>query len=274
MGQCTLFSADTSKSDKAQSFSDSFALPSHNITKGNKTSGGKATKQIKRLEALYDETCSFYLQSNLSRSIATALDRKRRPRISKLVLLGLGSLGTSRDQGRRIKQLVLFVALALFITSTSEPKEASVSLYVQDPMFDRTDEAFLQNMGFKVLHTPSPYQLGEAGDVIDDETLVYTPHLPLMAYKALLASSTQGAGGGDGVKGGLEDAMPVLMSDDFDGLRRKWDKQTEEFRDVEMLTKRLRGYGYRRRAIGAGGFWVEEDASFPMALYTKVVKVV
>lgn len=225
--------------------------------------GKNVPRQIKRLEALYDEACNVYLQSSLSKSIATALDPRRRPHIDKLVLLGLGSLGVSKDQPRRIKQLVLFIAAASFIASTSRP-DSAVALYAQDPMFTKTDEAFLQHLGFTILRTPSPYQLGEAGGIIDERTLVYTPHLTLAAYKALLTSSMKALG-----HVSLEDRMPVLMSDDFDVLRRKWDKHTEEFKDVELLTRRLKGYSYRRRAVGGGGFWTEDDSSFPVALYSK-----
>ncbi|RSL57568.1 hypothetical protein CEP54_008182 [Fusarium duplospermum] len=203
----------------------------------------------------------LFNQSALAASFEDMLNVKNRPRITRLVSLGLGSLLDSKDQQRRIKQLVIFMAIASHLTLPVSD-EASVTLYAQDPTFTTIDEAFLNSLGITVLRTPSSSDLGDAGQMINEETLVYSPFLTIATYKLLfsqsLHTSTQSLSGSK---------IPILVSDDFNALKLKWDKRTSEHRDVETLIKGAKVGNYRRRAVNGEGFWVESDRPFPLAIY-------
>ncbi|KAM0560008.1 hypothetical protein ACHAPJ_003965 [Fusarium lateritium] len=193
-----------------------------------------------------------YNQSTLAKTIEDMLRTKNRPRITKIVSLGLGSLFDAKDQQRRIKQLVVLMALASHLALPLGDKD-NLTLYAQDPTFTAADESFLESLGIFVLKTTSISSLGEAGRIMDEETLVYSPFLTLETYKLLFSSSST--------------SVPILVSDDFNALRLKWDKRTSERKDVEGLIQGTRAGNYRRRAVNGEGFWTEADRPFPMALY-------
>ncbi|KAM0425803.1 hypothetical protein ACHAPT_009054 [Fusarium lateritium] len=221
-----------------------------------------SSRQSNQLSQLYDEAMDLYNQSALAASIEDMLNVKNRPRITRLVSLGLGSLLDSKDQQRRIKQLVIFMAIASHFTLPMSEK-SSVMLYAQDPTFTAIDEAFLHRLGITVLKTPSSSDLGDAGQMINEETLVYSPFLTIATYKLLfsqsLHTSTQSSSGSA--------KIPILVSDDFNALRLKWDKRTDERRDVEGLIRGAKSGNYHRRAVNGEGFWAESDRPFPLALY-------
>ncbi|KAF9768387.1 hypothetical protein IL306_014329 [Fusarium sp. DS 682] len=224
---------------------------SQSSRKGNGSSG----KQLQQLYRLYEDARDIYNQSALAKTIEDMLRTKNRPRITKIVSLGLGSLLDAKDQQRRIKQLVVLMAIASHLTlSTSDKK--TLKIYAQDPTFTAADETFLQSLGIAVLKTPSIANLGEAGRMLDEETLVYSPFLTLETYKLLLSTSQSSDGTAK---------APILVSDDFNALRLKWDKRTTERKDVEGLIQGAREY--RRRAVSGEGFWTQADRPFPMALY-------
>ncbi|KAF4454300.1 hypothetical protein F53441_3174 [Fusarium austroafricanum] len=220
--------------------------------KSNASSG----KQIQQLYGLYEDAMDIYNQSALAKTIEDMLRTKNRPRITKIVSLGLGSLLDAKDQQRRIKQLVVLMAIASHLTLPLGDK-SSLKIYAQDPTFTAADETFLQNLGITVLKTPSIENLGEAGRMMDEETLVYSPFLTLETYKLLLSSS----------QSDVSVNVPILVSDDFNALRLKWDKRTAERKDVEGLIQGARAGDYRRRAVSGEGFWTQQDRPFPMALY-------
>jgi hypothetical protein len=172
--------------------------------------------------------------------------------------LGLGSLGASKDQARRIKQLVILMAIAAHLRSSTTDSH-DVSLYAQDPTFTKTDEDFLQSLGIQILKTSSTSDLGEAGRMIHEESLLYSPFLTIDAYRQLFASVTTGSG--------LGLVAPMLIGDDFNALKMKWEKKTEEHRDVDALIKAMRARNYQRRVVDGEGFWENTDSPFPMALY-------
>jgi hypothetical protein len=187
------------------------------------------------------------------------LRTKNRPRITKIVSLGLGSLLDAKDQQRRIKQLVMLMAIASHLTLPLSNKNA-LQIYAQDPTFTAADENFLASLGIVVLRTPSIADLGEAGRMMDEETLVYSPFLTLETYKLLLSSSQSSE---------VPVNVPMLISDDFNALRSKWDKRTSERKDVEGLIQGTRAGNYRRRAVNGEGFWTDLDRPFPLALYLR-----
>ncbi|KAI6749474.1 hypothetical protein HG530_014888 [Fusarium avenaceum] len=223
----------------------------------SRKSTGSSTKQLQQLFRLYEDALDIYNQSALAKTIEDMLRTKSRPRITKIVSLGLGSLFDAKDQQRRVKQLVVLMAIASHLTLPLGDKSA-LQIYAQDPTFTAADETFLQGLGIAVLKTPSIADLGEAGRMMDEETLVYSPFLTLETYKLLLSSSQSSD---------VPVNVPILVSDDFNSLRLKWDKRTTERKDVEGLIQGARTSNYRRRAVNGEGFWTEADRPFPMALY-------
>lgn len=201
----------------------------------------------------------IYTQSALAKTIEDMLRTKNRPRITRIVSLGLGSLLDAKDQQRRIKQLVMLMAIASHLALPLSDKSA-LQIYAQDPTFTAADETFLQSLGIAVLRTPSIADLGEAGRMMDEETLVYSPFLTLETYKLLLSSSQSSE---------IPVNVPMLFSDDFNALRLKWDKRTSERKNVEGLIQGTRAGNYRRRAVNGEGFWTEIDRPFPLALYLR-----
>ncbi|CAH0019355.1 unnamed protein product [Clonostachys rhizophaga] len=220
------------------------------------------SKQNEKLFALYLESKELFYRSALARRFEAMLHAKSRPRINKIVSLGLGSLGASKDQPRRMKQLAIFMAIASHIQATSE-RQFQIPLYAQDPSFTKTDEDFLNFLGVHVLRTPEASDLGEAGQMIDGETLIYSPFLTIEAYGRLFAAAQKKS---EKAKS-LERIAPVLIGDDFNALKLKWEKRTAEHRNVESLMRGLKERSYQRRVISGEGFWTESDNPFPMALY-------
>lgn len=211
-----------------------------------------SSKQLQQIQRRFDEIFSSYEQSSLSSSVDVILRGKLagRPDVTKVVSLGLGSfLERSKDQNRRLKQLAMFLSLAGHIKRASKG-QTTPQLYAQDPAFTRMDEMVLQRYGVQVLKTSSIADLGGARQVIDENTLVYTPFLSLDAYKLLL---------------GLR-SVNMLIMDDFNALKLKWDKNTTEHRDVEGMMKSHVSQ-FRRRVVNGDGFWEDDDKPFPMALY-------
>ncbi|KAK7956337.1 uncharacterized protein PG986_005559 [Apiospora aurea] len=141
-----------------------------------------------------------------------------------MVSLGLGILyEKSRDQPRRLKQLAMLLGIADYLRSTSTPE---IIVYAQDPNFTKADETRLRSLGVQVLKTSSPSDLGEAGRVIDERTLVYSPFLTVAAHELLLKTS----------------AMDLLVGDDFNALRSKWEKLRDNDEREFLVIWRYSGY--------------------------------
>ena len=208
---------------------------------------GPLSREVRQLHIQYNKTKNRFPESTASKLISqTVKSRSRRP-ITKLVSLGLGSL-KSVDQSRRFKQLAIFLAIA----EQLQQNGTRLDIYAQDPSFSKTDESFLQSLGIQILSTPSPTNLGDAAQYIDESTLVYSPFLTLEAYELLFSSGT----------------LSFFIGDDFDALRNKWPKHSASRNEAESLLKRF-VKSYRKRAITIEeGFWEETDKSFPMAIYT------
>lgn len=218
-----------------------------------KNTKASSSKELRQLHTLYNETRSRYLGSNLSLSVAHLLDSKSRPAVTKIVSLGLGSLLRSTDQSRRIKQLVIFLAIASHL---QQHHNTNIPIYAQDPTFTPTDEAFLQSLGVHILHTPSATSAGEAAQHIDATTLVYCPFLTLEAYALFFAAST----------------LPFFVGDDFDALRLKWPKRSAGWSEADALARRF-VLGLRKRVLAGGeDFWDSEDRPFPMAVYWRAAR--
>jgi hypothetical protein len=175
---------------------------------------------------------------------------------TRIVSLGLGSLSSpEKGQTRRLKQLALLIAMK---NTLQNQTKAPIQVYAQDPTFTRLDEVLLASLDIQILRTASGSSLGEAADVINATTLIYSPFLTLEAYEQLL----------------VESKIPVqyLIGDDFNALLEKWPKYSAERAQVQRVTKASLGR-FRRKAISGAGFWEESDGAFAMAMYAAQSKV-
>lgn len=220
-----------------------------------KPKAGVAKNREQQLfSALLDTYQSLYASSrfgqNLSRALTSAI--KNAPvLITKILSLGLGSLSDmKKGQTRRLKQLAILLAIRSELQRSSN---SEIEIYAQDPVFTRQDEILLSSLNIQILRTSSGSSLGEARSMLGLSTLIYSPFLTLEAYEALFS---------------VEPTMQLQMfvSDDFNALKEKWPKYSNERAQVERLLKGSIGR-YRRRAVGEAGFWEVEDGNFPMAVY-------
>lgn len=94
------------------------------------------------------------------------------------IILGLGSL----SNGRRSSwwEFVFFeiVVETLFLSPNPkvDKKHDKFKVYVQDPVFNDLDRAFLQSLGYVVLADP------EAFKFITPSTFLFAPHLEVQVY--------------------------------------------------------------------------------------------
>ncbi|KAF2030193.1 hypothetical protein EK21DRAFT_66083 [Setomelanomma holmii] len=211
----------------------------------------EARQLMMTLNALQDLCNQSKLSISISRQLETTLRHSKSP-ITHILSLGLGSLRVAQGQTRRLKQLTILLAIREQCTRLTG---MAVEIYAQDPTFTRTDEIFLASLGISILRTPSSAQLGEAGELISSSTLVYSPFLTIEAYEKLFLHPGR--------------LIPVVFGDDFNALASKWPKHSAERRQVESVMKSGLSK-YRRRVISGAGFWLEEDETFPMALYEVV----
>jgi len=217
-----------------------------------KSKGGSRDQY--RLQALLSDIQITYIGSQFSTNIEkqiSALHKSARTPITNILSLGLGSLSSAeRGQTRRLKQFALLLAVRDTLHRISGK---IIEVYAQDPTFTRQDEVFLSTHGVRILRTPSGSSLGEAASVITPSTLIYSPFLTLEAYEQLLVRPTQ--------------PVQYLIGDDFSALAEKWPKYSAESAQAEKVKKAALGR-YRRKAVSGEGFWIETDASFPLAVYT------
>lgn len=199
------------------------------------------------LQVLYDQS---QLSHNMGRHLQASFRNSPTP-ITKILSLGLGSLQVTKGRSRRLKQLTILPAIYEDLKDFSG---RDIEMYAQDPTFTRTDEAFLTSLGIRILHTSSGSSLGEAASIISPSTMIYSPFLTLEVYEELLVKSRL--------------PVPVIFGDDFNALLGKWPKYSEQRKQVEMVM-RMGMVGYRRREVSGGGFWEDEDETFPMAVYER-----
>lgn len=215
----------------------------------------KTSRDQHRLQTISADIQASYSDSSFAKNIdkqLAFLAKSSPARITRILSLGLGSLcSAERGQMRRLKQLAVLLAIR---DTLQKQSKSCVQVFAQDPTFTRQDEALLASFGIRIARTSSGSSLGEAADLIDASTLIYSPFLTLEAYEKLLVDS----------------ASPVqyLIGDDFNALLDKWPKYSAERAQVEKVTKSAIGR-YRRKAISGSGFWDEADGAFPMAMYAE-----
>lgn len=219
-----------------------------------KSKSRSPSRELQHLQTRFEEVQAHYRTSHLSTSMERLVQQASKssgPSINRMLSLGLGSLTPIKTQSRRLKQLAIFLAIADTLEDTLQKP---VALLAQDPTFTKTDEAFLNTFGIGVIRTPSGAELGEARQVLDERTLVYSPFLTLEAYEQLMLHAGQ--------------HVKHIVGDDFNALLEKWPKHSPEEAQVKRVMKGgiLR---FRRQAVIGDGFWEEEiDGAFPMAMYS------
>ncbi|KAL5375934.1 hypothetical protein DPSP01_010799 [Paraphaeosphaeria sporulosa] len=213
----------------------------------------KPSRDFRRLLAQLADLQSSYVTSEFAKNIEKQLPSLTKPgttSFTRIVSLGLGSLSsTEKGQTRRLKQLTLLLAIQ---DTLQKQTQSPIEVYAQDPAFTKQDEAMLSSLNVRILRTASGSSLGEAADVIDASTLIYSPFLTLDAYEQLLVESKR--------------PVQYVIGDDFNALLDKWPKYSAERAQVQKVTKAGLGR-YRRKAILGTGFWEEIDGAFPMAVY-------
>ncbi|KAJ8116212.1 hypothetical protein OPT61_g2325 [Boeremia exigua] len=210
-------------------------------------------RELLQLTARLLDMQDLYNQSQLSQSMNSQLHTlvKAGTPITRIVSLGLGSLLVAKGQSRRLKQLVILLAIR---DRLQKEREEPIEVFAQDPTFTRSDKVLLASLGIQILHTPSGSDLGEAAAFITAATLVYSPFLTLEAYEQLILRYGRG--------------LQHLVGDNFDTLLQKWPKRSAERKQVDGIMKTGLSK-YRRRNVAGEGFWTQEDETFPMAVYTK-----
>ncbi len=107
---------------------------------------------------------------------ALLAEKEKRREIDNVVFLGMGSLQSSRREGRRASATQL-AALQTIVSEILGGKEGNVVL--QDPQFTALDEEFLASFGYAVVRDPEAFKL------INEGTLVYAIHCYADVYKAV-----------------------------------------------------------------------------------------
>lgn len=128
------------------------------------------------------------------------------PRISRAVLLGLGSPSgdPSRWRTHSQYQLAAFLDLAALLSVSASASTAHAHahaaplLYAQDPVFNATDAAFLASLRVTVLASPAAF------DEIDGATLVFAPHFPVAAWSGAMRRGEPAWLVGNAVEGAVE----------------------------------------------------------------------
>lgn len=213
----------------------------------------KSSRDQHHLQAMLSDAQTVYTNSNFASNIEKQLAFLKKSSlapVTRILSLGLGSLSSAeKGQTRRLKQLAVLIAIR---DTLQKQSKTPIQVYAQDPTFTRQDEALLSSFDIRIARTSSGSSLGEAADLIDGSTLIYSPFLTLEAYEQLLIRSKQ--------------PVQYFIGDDFNALLEKWPKYSAERAQVERVTKSALGR-YRRKAISGAGFWDETDAAFPMAVY-------
>lgn len=172
------------------------------ITKGPPPKRSHATRpsslvvpptQIARGQQKYDR---LWRESECRRSLQGLLEQ-RPSRVGQCVCLGLGSLSDGREASKH-QMATLDWLLGFFDLSV---------VYMQDPIFSQSDEAYFRSRRFTVVSSPQGF------DLVDHQTLLFAPHLERNVYALALASQVPALSISGGVQSFLE-ADPVFQSFD------------------------------------------------------------
>ena len=115
------------------------------------------------------EESSAYLE------LKKLLDEKKTV-VSDVVFLGMGSLQSSRREGRRASGTQL-AALQTMLQVLGHGKELKATL--QDPQFTKLDDEFLTSLGYTVVQDPQAFK------ATGEKTLVYAVHCYADIYKKI-----------------------------------------------------------------------------------------
>jgi hypothetical protein len=96
-------------------------------------------------------------------------------KIENAVVLGLGSLQSSRREGRRASA----TQLAALQTIIENLRDGDVSVVLQDPQYTNLDKEFLTSLGYQVVDDPGAFA------AIGTNSLVYAIHCYGPVYKSI-----------------------------------------------------------------------------------------
>ncbi|KAL8716324.1 MAG: hypothetical protein Q9220_000229 [cf. Caloplaca sp. 1 TL-2023] len=146
------------------------------------------------LQNYYAHYCSQWQSSTCCHAIQELLRMEILPSISprvikRCVVLGIGSFSEGRHSSWW-ELVFLKTVLELLQQQIGREKqgqgkeaaeeEAKMAVYLQDPVFNALDTAFLQSLGYVVLEHPAAF------DEIDEATFVFAPHVEVDVYSEAL----------------------------------------------------------------------------------------
>ncbi|KAL8737898.1 MAG: hypothetical protein Q9181_001235 [Wetmoreana brouardii] len=110
-----------------------------------------------------------------------------RAKIDRCVVLGLGSLSNGRTSSWW--ELVLLETVLEFLLSSSPPStpQSELKVFLQDPILNAFDQAFLSSLSRNYTILPHPLAFAE----ITDTTFLFAPHLELEIYAKALSQVMQ-----------------------------------------------------------------------------------
>lgn len=127
-------------------------------------------------------SCHEALQKLLQTDLPIALHSRKC--VDRCIILGLGSL----SNGRRSSwwELVFFETVVDILFSSSSAQvdkkhDDELQIYVQDPVFNELDTAFLKSLGYAVLSSPEGFKH------VTPSTFLFAPHLEMPLYMEALS---------------------------------------------------------------------------------------
>ncbi|KAH8821914.1 hypothetical protein F5884DRAFT_106048 [Xylogone sp. PMI_703] len=127
-------------------------------------------KQWEDAEAIKEVKDKFSVEQNKGKDLKL--------HVRNVVCLGLGSLQSSRREGRRASHTQL-AALKSVLDQFQSTTNETLQCFFQDPQFTPLDKEFLVSLGYTVVEDPIAFSH------VDEHTLVYAIHCYADVYAAL-----------------------------------------------------------------------------------------
>ena len=223
--------------DLSQAFQD--------LTFSTPLSPEEVSQQQDRYERAFTSSqCCAQLQRIFANDILP-VQGKRHLRIRKCICLGLGSFTSGREASRY--QLATLTWLLAFLQSPVDGYNVEEVVF-QDPAFNESDITFLERLGYRVVDTPSAF------DMVDDQTVLFAPHLEKGIYCMAIERALPALCVGSEISGFVDDGGDVSQR------RRNLGKDSEGL--VELK-------GERERERNAFKRFDRATASVPMPEFEK-----
>lgn len=133
-------------------------------------------RTLEELKADYEYWRKAWEESDAHKDLVEKIEvgKEGKRSVDNVVLLGLGSLQSSRREGRRSSATQLAALQTIIQTLGGDMK-----LVAQDPQFTDLDKEFLTSLGYTVVEDP------EAFKSIEEGSMVYAIHCYARVYKAV-----------------------------------------------------------------------------------------